>query len=212
MARFTIVGNYLYTVDKQDLKVFDITDASAPLLKRTVPVGFEIETIYPFKNHLFIGSTSVVHIFNIDDPANPQKQSEAISPTVLRRCDPVVAKDNVAYATLRTNSSCGGTESVLAVYDITNIKAPVQRKAISIAEPYGLGYSSNTLYVCDRRQGLILFDITSAYNPVFIKNYPGENYIDVIPYNNVLICWTTKGMTLYDISDNRNPVLLTHIV
>src|SRR5690349_3143106 len=93
MARFTIVGNYLYTVDKQNLKVYNIADAGAPVFSTSIPVGFEIETIYPFKNYLFIGSTSMVHIFNIDDPAKPQKTSEAISPTVVRRCDPVVAKD-----------------------------------------------------------------------------------------------------------------------
>ncbi|MGV3658020.1 MAG: hypothetical protein ACO1NX_08695 [Chitinophagaceae bacterium] len=46
MARFTIVGNYLYTVDKSDLKVFEIADPSNPVFKQTVPVGFEIETIY----------------------------------------------------------------------------------------------------------------------------------------------------------------------
>ncbi|HVG40105.1 MAG TPA: hypothetical protein VM888_00740 [Chitinophagaceae bacterium] len=212
MARFTIVGNYLYTVDKQDLKVFNITDASSPVYTRTVPVGFEIETIYPFQNYLFIGSTSVVHIFNIDDPANPQKTSEAISPTVIRRCDPVVAKDTVAYATLRTNSACGGTQSILAIYDIKNIKAPIQRTSVPVSEPYGLGYKDNVLYVCDRYNGLMLFDITNAFNPVTIKNYKDGEYLDVIPYNNMLICWTTKGMILYDISNNRNPVLLTTII
>ena len=80
----------------------------------TIKVGFEIETIFPFKDKLFIGSTSVVHIFSITDPAKPAKLSQAISPTVLRRCDPVVAKDNVAYATLRVNGACGGVQSILA--------------------------------------------------------------------------------------------------
>src|SRR5690349_21737790 len=83
LARFTIAGNYLYTVDKESLKVFDISNASQPVYKRTVPVGFEIETIFPFSDKLFIGSTSVVHIFSIADPSNPQKLGEAISPTVM---------------------------------------------------------------------------------------------------------------------------------
>src|SRR5688500_11917843 len=94
LARFAIVGNYLYTVDKSDLKVYDITNHGDPIFKRTVPVGFEIETIYPFKDKLFIGSTSVVHIFSIQDPSYPTKLSVAISPNVIRRCDPVVAKDS----------------------------------------------------------------------------------------------------------------------
>src|SRR6476661_2864520 len=82
LARFTVVNNYLYTVDKENLKVYDISYPMNPLYVRTVPIGFEIETIFPFGNKLFIGSTSMVHIFSIADPSNPQKEGEAISPAV----------------------------------------------------------------------------------------------------------------------------------
>ena len=213
LARFTIAGNYLYTVDKENLKVFDIGNPSQPVFKRSVPVGFEIETIFPFKDKLFVGSTSVVHIFSIDDPANPQKLSEAISPTVMRRCDPVVAKDTVAYATLRTSSECGGISSILAVYDIKDVKHPLQRSSMAVSEPYGLGYSGNTLYVCDKYNGLMVFDIAQAYNPVFIRNVSTTNgyFIDVIPYNDILVCWASTGMTLYDISSPQNPTLIKQI-
>jgi hypothetical protein len=211
LARFTIVGNYLYTVDKENLKVFEIFNPANPVLKSNISVGFEIETIYPFKDKLFIGSTSVVHIFSITDPANPQKLSEAISPNVIRRCDPVVAKDTVAYATLRANGPCGGTGSILAVYDIKNITTPIQRSFITVSEPYGLGYSGDVLYVCDKVEGLMVYDIAEAYTPIYIKSLKDGAYIDVIPYNNLLICWVSNGMLLYDIADKRNPVLLTQI-
>jgi len=211
MARFTVVGDYLYAVDQSSLKVFDVSKPEKPVLKRSVPVGFEIETIYPFKDKLFIGSTSMVHIFSIQDPANPAKLSEAISPNVLRRCDPVVAKENVAYATLRTNGPCGGTGSILAVYDITDITKPVQRNAVNVGEPYGLGYSGNTLYVCDKWEGLLVFDISKPYEPTFLRSIKDGEYMDVIPYGNILICWTKTGMILYDISTPENPVLLTTI-
>lgn len=214
LARFTIVGNYLYTVDEQQLKVFDISDPAQAIFRRSVPVGFQIETIYPFKDKLFIGSTTVVHIFSIADPSNPQKLSEAISPNVLRRCDPVVAKDSVAYATLRTNGSCGGTQSILAVYDIKDITKPVQRGFTQVSEPYGLGYADTTLYVCDRWDGLVVFNISNAYNPVRIKSIKQNNsrFIDVIPYGDVLVCWVSDGMVLYDISNKQNPVLIKQIL
>ena len=47
LARFAISGNYLYSVDEQQLKVFDITNAADPALKKTVDIGFAIETIFP---------------------------------------------------------------------------------------------------------------------------------------------------------------------
>jgi hypothetical protein len=211
LARFTIVGNYLYTVDKEDLKVFEITNAAQPVYKRSVPVGFEIETIYPFGDKLFIGSTSVVHIFSIADPSNPQKLSIALSPTVIRRCDPVVAKDTVAFATLRTNGECGGTTSILAVYDIRDIAHPVQVTAYPVSEPYGLGYSGDVLYVCDKYNGLMVFDISQPYTPQLIGSVNDVQPVDVIPYNDVLVVWTLTGMNLYDITDKLHPSLLTQI-
>ena len=211
LARFTIAGNYLYTVDKETLKVYDISKASEPVYKRAVPVGFEIETIYPFGDKLFIGSTSVVHIFSIADPSNPQKLSIAISPEVIRRCDPVVAKDTVAFATLRTNGPCGGISSILAVYDIKDISNPVQRAQYTVSEPYGLGYSGNVLYVCDRLNGLMVFDITQPYAPQLIDTIHDVQPVDVIPYNDVLIVWTAAGMNLYDITDKLHPALLTQV-
>ncbi|OQP63544.1 hypothetical protein A3860_24705 [Niastella vici] len=209
-ARFAIQGNYLYTVDKSSLKVFNIADIANPVLKNTVPVGFEIETIYPFKDKLFIGSTSVVHIFSIDNPENPEKLSTAISPDVIRRCDPVVAKDTVAFATLRTSGPCGGRFSVLAAYDIRDITNPVQKGTFPVSEPYGLGYSDTALYVCDR-YGLLVFNIENAYTPQLRKTFTDGWYLDVIPYNNTLICQVQDGLTLYDITSCMKPTLITKI-
>src|SRR5881398_933222 len=101
LARFTIAGNYLYTVDNENLKVYDIANPALPQFKSSVHVGFQIETIFPFKDKLFIGSTSVVYIFSLANPEKPEKLAIASSAGVYRRCDPVVAKDSVAYATLR---------------------------------------------------------------------------------------------------------------
>ncbi|MGZ5189451.1 MAG: LVIVD repeat-containing protein [Flavisolibacter sp.] len=214
LARFTIAGNYLYTVDKENLKIYEISNGAQPVFKRSVKVGFEIETIFPFKDKLFIGSTTVVHIFSIDDPANPVKLSEAISPQVMRRCDPVVAMDSVAYATLRTNGPCGGTQSILAVFNIKDVTKPFQVNFLDLSEPYGLGYSGNTLYVCDKNQGLLVYDISKPYEPRYIKAIQdsNSNIVDIIPYQNTLVCWASDGMVLYDITDKQSPVLIKKII
>ncbi len=212
LARFTIVGNYLYTVDKSNLKVFSITDAANPVLKSTVPVGFEIETIYPFKDKLFIGSTSQVYIFSITNPEQPQKLSVAISPEVLRRCDPVVAKDSIAYATLRTNGPCGGTQSILAVYNITDITHPRQVATFSIAEPYGLGYADTSLYVCNRLGLYIFHEKPGTYLEFRNIVFQNEAFIDVIPYNNRLVCWVRDGLLILDNTNRNNPALISKII
>jgi hypothetical protein len=212
-ARFTIIGNYLYTVDKTDLKVFSIINLAEPVLKNTLSVGFEIETIFPFKDKLFIGSTSAVYIFSITNPEAPQKLSTAISPNVIQRCDPVVAKDTVAYATLRTNSICGGgVQSILAVYDIRDIVNPVQKTSLPLQEPYGLGYSDTCLYVATQR-GVEVFSIAKAFNPVYLKNVQSQDWFyDVIPYGNTLIAWVKDGAILFDISNKANPQFISKII
>lgn len=209
-ARFAIQGNYLYTIDKENLNVYNITDVANPVLKNTLSVGFEIETIYPFKDKLFIGSTSVVYIYSVDDPESPKRLSTAISPDVIRRCDPVVAKDTVAYATLRTNGACGGTQSVMAAYNIKDISNPIQMTTYPVAEPYGLGYADSALYVCDR-YGLYIFNIQRAFAPQMVKQLVNGWYLDVIPWNNTLICQMQDGLNLFDISNRLNPSFITKI-
>lgn len=211
LARFAIVGNYMYAVDETTLHVFDLTNPASPIKQKTVNIGFEIETIFPFKDKLFIGSTTQVHIFTITDPLNPVQLSQAISPTVMRRCDPVVANDTVAFATLRSTGECGGVRSVLSVIDIRDIDHPFEKATYTLPEPFGLGYWNDVLYVCDKTNGLMVFDITNAYNPVLLKTINDGIYIDVIPYAGTLICWIDKGVVIYDITDNRNPVFLAKI-
>ena len=130
----------------------------------------------------------------------------------MRRCDPVVAKDNVAYATLRTNGPCGGIQSVLAVFDITNIQNPVQRTSIPVTEPYGLGYTGNTLYVCER-YGLWVYDISNPFAPQQVGTVgQGNWFIDVIPYGQTLICWTSEGVILFNITNDRSPQFIAKII
>ncbi len=209
-ARFALNGDYLYTVDARKLSTYHISDPANPTPVNTQDVGFEIETIFPFGNKLFIGSTSVIHIFNIDNPAKPEKLSTAISPTVMRRCDPVVAKDTVAFATLRSGTECGGFQSVLAVFDIKDILNPVQRSTIPLNQPRGLGYSDTVLYVCDP-PGLQIYSIKNAYQPRFLNELRDGDYYDVIPYGDLLFAWTKTGAVIYDITKPAEPKKLSMI-
>lgn len=203
-ARFAIIGNFLYTVDARKLSTYNITDPANPLPSQVQDVGFEIETIFPFGDKLFIGSTSVIHIFSIEDPAKPAKLSTAISPTVMRRCDPVVAKDSVAFATLRSGTECGGVQSILAVFNIKNILEPFQVSSYPLQTPRGLGYADTVLYVCEP-PGLLLFNIKDGYRPQLLKTINDGEFFDVIPYRGLLIGWTKTGGIIYNIDDPANP-------
>ncbi len=212
-ARFTISGNFLYVVDNTNLKAFDISNpAAAPVLKSTVNVGINIETIFPYQDKLFIGSSFSMHIYSLTNPEKPTKLAETKYSMVRMSCDPVVAKDSTAYATLNSIGPCGGSISQLVVYDIKDISNPVLKTTFPLSAPHGLGISDNALYVCDGLMGLYVFNISNTYSPILLRTITGETFFDVIPYGNILICQVTGGIALYDISNRHQPVFLSKLL
>ncbi|MEO7766646.1 MAG: hypothetical protein ABIS01_04440, partial [Ferruginibacter sp.] len=64
MARFTIVNNYLYTVGQASLAAFNISLPAEPVKENVKSIGWNIETIYPLKDKLFIGSQTGMFIYS----------------------------------------------------------------------------------------------------------------------------------------------------
>jgi hypothetical protein len=209
LSKFTIVGNFLYAVDNHFLYSYDISNPSNPVKTNTSAMNFDIETIYPFNNRLFIGTRTGLFIYSIDTPSIPSKISEARH---ARSCDPVVANDSIAFVTLKGNSNCGPAQSGLYVHDIRNIFQPVLVKTLAINNPEGLGLKGAVLYVCCNADGLKVFNVSQPSNPIEIRTVTGAYFKDVIPYGNLLICYVSTGLILYDISDPTNPLLLKEIL
>jgi len=211
-ARMTISGNYLYLVNRSTLQTFDISNPAQALLLSSQNVGWNIETIFPYRDKLFIGSETGMYVFDNSNPQKPQLQGQAQH---LRSCDPVVADENYAYVTLRSNNNgCGGTLNQLNIYDIqgTNILNPKQVSSLLMSEPHGLGLTNNILYVCMGRNGLNVIDITDKTKPFSRKILSdGTDFIDVIPYDHTLIVYVQGGFILYNITDPANPQKISTI-
>ena len=73
MARFTLMNDYLYTVSYRELYSFNVSTPQDPkyINKSVIPDNQMIETIYPFKNKLFIGSTTGMYIYDVSTPGSP---------------------------------------------------------------------------------------------------------------------------------------------
>jgi len=210
-ARFTIVGDYLYVVDHTSLKAFQIGGSQGPVYKSQTEIGMNIETIFPYQDKLFIGSSNSMYIYSLTNPESPSLLSRS-EYQIQMACDPVVARDSVAYATLRVGTGCGGTRSALVVYDIKNTSSPVLKTTVNLTNPFGLGIKENALYVCDSYLGLVVFDVSDAYEPVQIEIITGHTFYDVIPYGNILIAQTDKGIALYDISLPLQPLFYGEVL
>src|SRR5690606_37999737 len=58
MARFTISGDYLYLLDGGDIQTVNVSVEKNPVEKKRTPVSWDMETIFPYKSNLFVGSSS----------------------------------------------------------------------------------------------------------------------------------------------------------
>jgi len=208
LAKFTIIGNYVYAVSSHYLYTIDISDPSHPVKVNQSQLNYDMETIYPYKSRLFIGSKTGLYIYSVDTASSPRLIGEAKHG---RSCDPVVANDSVSYSTLKGSTFCGPATSGLYVYDVKNLNAPILKKLIPLNDPVGLGMTDSALYVCNNTDGLKVYDIKEAYNPVEKTTIPVSGFVDVIPFDNLLICWINDGISLYDITNRLQPVLIKKI-
>ncbi|SFR39481.1 LVIVD repeat-containing protein [Robiginitalea myxolifaciens] len=184
LARFKIVGDFLYAVDSHSINVFDITNLKAPIELPDVYAGFDIETIYNRGEHLFLGGRRGMYIFDINDPAAPNFISEFQHGTA---CDPVVVDGDFAYVTLRGGNGCGATESGLFIVDISNITNPVLATSYPMVGPYGLGLSADLLFVCDGEAGLKVYDRSDVLDLKMLDRFPELFAYDVIPLQDRLV-------------------------
>ncbi len=209
MARFALAGNRLYTVSSQDLNVFNITTPQDPVYVKNVSVGnWGIETIFPFKNKLFIGSSNGMYIFSVNNPDQPFSEGQFAH---VRTCDPVIADDIYAYVTLSSGTTCGGFTNQLDVLNIKAINNPVLIKSYPLTNPHGLSKDKNLLFICDGADGLKVFDASNASNISLVKNITGINTYDVIATGNKAIVVASDGLYQYDYSNIQNIHLLSKI-
>lgn len=210
MARFTINQDHLYALDNDSLQAFNITALNNPVAGKSVFLGWDIETIFPYKTNLFIGSRSGMHIVDVSQPASPEKISTYDH---VRVCDPVVAQDDLAYVTLRSGSECEGFTNQLEIINIENLRSPELLYTYPMTNPHGLGIDGTSLFICDGQDGLKIFDASdpSKISDNMLAHYPGMNAFDVIPFENLLMMIGTDGLYQYDYSDPNNIKFLSKI-
>lgn len=211
MARFSIAKDYLYTLDDFRLRVFSIDDG-VPALENTVTVEWGIETLFPYKDYLFIGANAGMFIMDNSVPTAPTLLSEFRH---ARSCDPVFVTDDVAYVTLRGGTICEGFENQLDVLDVSDIEDPSLIRSYPMQNPHGLSVVDETLFLCEGQFGMKLYSVEDnsniTNNP--LDRIPGIHSYDVIALNNGdhLIVVGEDGIYQYNASDREDLVELSRI-
>ena len=214
MARFSLIGDFLYMIDEQDMYVYDISNANDLRNTAIVNLGWGIETIFPYKEYLFIGSNTGMLIYDNTNPALPAFVSEFRH---AQACDPVYVKDDYAYVTLRNGTGCWNAENIMNVVDISDIENPEQVHTVQMENPHGLSIKENDLYVCEGAFGFKTFDMT---NPLAIRDnmkshvegIPSYDVIALPGQADVIMIIGKGGFFQYDVSDINEPRLISSIL
>ena len=204
MARFMLNEQYLYLIALPwRLKTVDVTAPSQLIVKDSVDVPRNMETLYRMGSKLFIGTTTGMLIYDITIPEKPSQLSKYDHITA---CDPVVADDKYAYVTLRTGTRCNNGSNLMEVIDISSITNPYLVKSYPMFNPHGLGVDGDLLFICDGNAGLKIYDKSDPLQILNhqIAHYKDFNTFDVIPLDNILMLVGEGGIYQYDYSDPKN--------
>jgi len=205
-AKFAVSGNNLYVIDQFNLSTFDVSNESEIIYLNKLSLNTnQLETIFPFGEYLFLGSTTGVLIIDISNPSSPKYLSEYQH---VLSCDPVVTDGSFAYVTLRSGNMCGQLDDELQILDISTIQSPEIIARYSLSSPKGLAINNNILYICDN--GIRILDVTNKSNIVELKYIPNIPANDVIYHNNQILVTADNGFYQFDVSDITNATQIGH--
>ncbi|HSF54232.1 MAG TPA: hypothetical protein VLA71_10785 [Algoriphagus sp.] len=210
MARFTLANEHLYAVDESTLRVFEVKNAADPKFVKPIDLGGGIETIFPFQNKLFIGSTRGMHIYDASTPSSPTRMAVFEHMTA---CDPVVVNEDFAFVTLRSGSLCFNNINQLQVVNIEDPYRPYMMKSYQMLNPHGLGLAGDNLYIAEGVHGLKSFKVTDVMtiDQNQMEFLESMKSVDLIPGPKSLIVIGPDGVCQFDYSTPSKLVKLSCI-
>ena len=208
MSRFSIYNDYLYSVVNNYMNIFDLSTDKPTKAGANLYIGRNVETIFSYKDNMFMGTPTGLLIYSVKDPLKPAFQSAL---THVYGCDPVVVENDLAYVTIHSGNLCGQNSNELFIADVSDVKNPKQIVSYTMTNPKGLGIDNGKLFLCD--DGLKIYNNSDPQKLMsnqlaHFKNIAG---FDIIAHNNVAMLIADDGIYQYDYSDLNNIKLLSKL-
>lgn len=199
MARMVLMNDYLYAItERHSLGIVKVSNPPAPEFKSSSFAGFDLETIYPFDNKLFMGSAIGMFMYDLSNPENPSALGQF---SHGRACDPVVTDGDYAYVTLHAGTHCGGDANELNVINVKDLMSPFLVKAYPLTKPTGLCKDGDLLFICDGTSGVRIYNAADPSDLKLLKQITSNEPYDVIAGNNHALIVAKDGLYQYDYSD-----------
>lgn len=211
-ANILALGDNLYVLADGSISTFNITERSTPEFIDSQEVNSSIESLFFNGTNLFIGSSEGMYIYSINESGIPNLESvSSYSDFVdVLPCDPIAANENHAYVTLssnvQSNGPCSRFQEIneLVIYDIDDVTNPVLLNRNEMEEPKGLGIDGNLLFVCERQNGIKVFDISDPNSIIQLYHFDGFRALDLIPNDGLLMVIGDDQLHQFDYSDIDN--------
>ena len=209
--RVAFHNDHVYVISRANLTIFEDNGNLTKVYSQFM--GSNMETVFPDKDRLFIGTQNAMMLLDISTPQQPNYVSNFWHATA---CDPVYPEGNVAYVTLRTGdqNNCPGDENALIVLDITDPYIPIEQAEFVMDSPYGMTMIGHLLYVGEGDNGLRIFDATDRLNIKQIKHDKNVTAYDVIAHptkSNILLISGPEGIGQYEVDNDQSFNLIHQI-
>ena len=207
LARFAIVGDFMYTVSDWNMKIYNISTPTTPQFIASTNIGWGVETMFAYGKNLFLGSRNGVYMYEI------QSDGTLISKSFYQHfntCDPVVADGLYAYSTIRSGWDCRVRDTIneLQILDVSDIKKPKLVSTVKMTFPIGLGIDGNDLFVCDK-EGLRILDVTDRTKPKEVHYLKNIDAVDVIVLDKHLLIIGKSNLTQVSYKNKANPTVVS---
>ncbi|MBK8491144.1 MAG: hypothetical protein IPL49_09720 [Saprospirales bacterium] len=220
-ARFMIVDDFLYVVDRESIKTYSLENPADPNYLSEQFIGSNIETIFNLGDKLFIGAGSGLYVYTIGSTGIPQAAGQFLYSEFnfgFEPCDPVVANDTYAYVTLNTTNriqrcrvSVDEQVNLLNIFNITNVYQPFLVAQYNMYNPKGVGLDGDILFICEDSQGLKVYNVADPENIQLLKHFTGFTAFDVIPLGGLLLVVGPDNVYQFDYSNPENIIQISEI-
>lgn len=166
--------------------------------------GFAATDILTDSKYLYAVNSGYLMIYSLENPNSPKLISTLYGLGNTRKMALNEEKNLLAISS---------RENGVFLVDISNKQSPkIISSMRSMGLATGISLSDNYCFVCCRRQGVEIYDISNPYSPVYCgRAYDdGEEYYDCFVEGNMLYVtsWAEKEVTIYNLENINNPELL----
>jgi len=209
-ANMLVVSGFLYAISESQIITFSLENPESPEEIHRRDLAFGVESMFHRSGILFIGSQESMFIFEIGADGIPDFKSKTdyTFEFELTPCDPVVANESTAIASLSSrevDGPCGSlTINEIRFYDIMDITSPQLFETIAMSQPKGLALDGDYLFVCEANDGLKVFDISNLQEIELIFHHPDLKTFDAIATGSILLVVGPTALYEFDYQDISN--------